>query len=244
MSDKLLRITSRDRASSSRSKYDITFQTSDRDLANVRQIELKSAIIPNTYYNVNSNNNTWLFNNTLNGTSTFTIPVGQYTTSTLITELQSQVPGLTVTQSTLTEKLSFNIAGTYDFTSLADGNLMAPLLGIENTQNGLAGTTVADNMPDLTGLRHVYLFSNTLTDDVMHRAGKVRQNVFATIPITVPFGNSQVHEEAGGSDTHDDHRYIRTRDISNIDMKLLDSDDNVIDLNGLEWEVILKVRYE
>jgi hypothetical protein len=54
---RLVRISSKDRSSTSNSQYDIIYDTNDYDMQLIRKVVLKSAIIPNTQYNVNIYNN-------------------------------------------------------------------------------------------------------------------------------------------------------------------------------------------
>ena len=58
---RLLRISSKDKSPESPSKYQITYKTNDNDLHQIRRVVLKSAIIPNSQYNIHHNNNTFVF---------------------------------------------------------------------------------------------------------------------------------------------------------------------------------------
>jgi hypothetical protein len=238
---RLLRINSSDRSVESVSKYDIIYRNNNYDAQLIKRVELKSAVIPNTEYNINASNNTWNFPNTLNGTASFTIPVGQYTITTLITEMQTLVPGLTVTQSALTDKLTFAIAGNFDMISDPAINQLAPILGISTTVLTTAGPETADDLPNLTGLTKVYISSKALgSDKSMITADKVNQNVFATVPVNVPYGTTQIHEEFS-SNTLDRSTFQAHKNLNKIDVQLLDGNNRVIDLNGLDWEIILRV---
>lgn len=239
---KFLRVTSRDRSSKSNSQYDILFTTRDVDLHQIKRVELKTAIIPNTQYNVNINNNTWNFINSANGGTNYTIPVGQYTVTSLITELESQVPGLTVTQSTLTDKLSFTMSsGTFTMESDRTINKMAEVLGVSTTVAGASGTEVCDSLPNLTGLTNVYIASSALSSGAsMIASENDKTSIFCSVPITVPYGSTQVHDESG-SDTHDYTSFPAHKNISNIDIQLLDDKGFEVDLNGLEYEFIFRV---
>ena len=241
---KFLRINSADRSANSNSRYNIRLNTNDNDLSQVKRVELKSAVIPNTYYNINSFNNTFEFVNATNSpTTTYTVPVGQYTITTLIAELESQVTGLTITQSALTQKLTFTMAaGTYTLDSDVTVNTIARALGIITTQSGVSGATTVTGHPDLTGLTNIYLSSDKLASggNSMVGVSESYKPVFCTIPIDVDFGVNQVHEEFS-SDTMDYVQFSAHRSIANVDIQLLDSDLNEVDLNGVDWEVILRV---
>jgi len=153
---RLLRISSKNRATSSKSKYEIIFNTNDNDLHQIKRIALKSAIFPNTQYNVNSNNNLFHLPNTLSGVSDFTIPVGQYTTTTLITALQTAVAGLTVVQDATTLKLTLSVVGpdTFDIISDKTLNPMGAILGLDTDDLAVSSHT-APSVIDLRGLTNI-----------------------------------------------------------------------------------------
>jgi hypothetical protein len=237
---RLVRISSKDRSIESVSKYDIVFRPDDRDLHQIKKIALKGAEIPNTQYNIHSDNNLLYFPNSLSGTTDFTIPVGQYTTSTLITEIQSQIAGLVITQDTLTQKLTFTHATqTFDIVSNTTTNPMARTLGFLTDASGV-GSHVCTGLPNLTGLKTVYIASHTLcSNTAMCTNDKLKQHVFCSIPITVPFGETQVIDE--DSSTFDFSVFHDRKNIAEIRIKLLDEENHVLELNGLDWYIILRV---
>ena len=106
---RLLRISSKDRSDESTSRYNIVYRTNNNDLHQVSRVVLKSAIIPNNAYNIDANNNVLNFVNT-GSAGPYTIPIGQYTTATLITAIEALITDLTITQSTLTDRLTFTMA--------------------------------------------------------------------------------------------------------------------------------------
>ena len=68
---------------------------------------VQNAIIPYSFYNVNSNNNTLMY--TVNGGSvqTLNITEGNYNVNTLITAITSAIPAFTITYSNSTNFLTF-----------------------------------------------------------------------------------------------------------------------------------------
>ena len=85
---RLLRITNNEVASYSNGNgSSIKFQTNDSDLHGVNRIHLKTSIIPNTQYNINTKNN--IINIICDDMKTVEpIPVGQYTTTTFTEALK------------------------------------------------------------------------------------------------------------------------------------------------------------
>tara|TARA_R110002096_G_scaffold75982_1_gene179478 strand:+ start:85 stop:822 length:738 start_codon:yes stop_codon:yes gene_type:complete len=236
---RLLKISSKDRSEESPSKYQIVYRTNDTDLHQIKKVALKSAIIPNNQYNINANNNLFNFPNTLGG-PLYTVPVGQYTTTTLIADLNAQITGLTITQSTLTQKLTFTMAGgTFDIISDPVLNPIAYVLGLETDASTVALYT-SDSFPDLSGLQNIYIASQTLSNHTsMITSNKLKQNVFCNVGISVPFGGTMILEE--DDSTLDFSVFHSHKNISSIDITLLDERNNVLDLNGADWQLIFRV---
>lgn len=240
-SSRLLRVSSKNRASNSVSRYNVKYNTNDRDLHNVKRIALKSAIIPNTQYNINSNNNTFYMVNTISG-PTYTIPVGQYTITTLMAAIQSAVGGgFTLTQDATTQLLTFTAGGvdTLTMTSDPSTNPMAPILGI-TTDSGAVASYTTPSLPDLRGLTSIYVASQALTNHTsMSDSAKNKQNIFCTIPVNVEFGGSVSLEE--DETTLDYVIFDSHKNISTIDINLMDEDLNTLELNGLDWTLVFRV---
>ena len=74
---RLLRISSKDRNQASGSRYDISYNTNDNDLHQIKRVTLKSVVIPNTQYNINKHNNVLHMPNSLSFIEDFEIKKGQ-----------------------------------------------------------------------------------------------------------------------------------------------------------------------
>ena len=68
---------------------------------------------------------------------------------------------------------------------------------------------------------------------------KNKQNVFADITMKVCFGQTQYTDE--DSNSLDYVIFHGHKNISRIDIKLLDEHNNELDLNGGEWTLIFRV---
>jgi len=68
---------------------------------------------------------------------------------------------------------------------------------------------------------------------------KQKQNVLCNVPVTIPFGGTVSLEE--DDSTLDFSVFHGKKNISTVDIKLLDEDNNVLDLNGLDWVLIFRV---
>lgn len=245
---RLLRISSKDRSPVSKSQYDIVYDTNDNDLHQIKKILLKSAIIPNTQYNVNAYNDEFKFEYN-GGDLTFSIPQGQYDVNDIIAELTTQIDALigpatvSIIQTALTQKLTFTLsAGTMKLYNEEDGNSMGGLLGINTTSASALISQTADSLTSMEGLKNVYIASRTLSNhSPMIDTNKSKQNVFCDVPIRAPFGSIATLEEH--EDTLDYTVFHTKKNISSIDIVLLDENNNILDLNGSDWVLIFRVYH-
>lgn len=242
-SSRLLRINSQHASVNNDEKYNCIYHIKERQLQDAKAVLLKSAKIPNTQYNVNSNNNTWVFPNTRNGGTIYTIPVGQYTINSLISELESLVDGLTITQDSITFKLTISMStGTFDIIADKNTNPFGYfVLGGKTEILGSGGPVVLDSIPDLTGLKTVYLISNSLAPfGCMCTSERMMKSIFCSIPINAEYGEYELHEEHSAL-TLDFTRFA-SRNINSIDITLVDSQTmRPVELNGLDYELVFRV---
>lgn len=247
MESRLLRISSTDRSAGSVSRYDMTYASNSSDLQEIKKISLKSALIPNTQYNVNSNTNTFFFANSQTAQVAYTIPVGQYTTTTLmaavVLAVSSVISGsITLVQSALTGRITLAInSGTFNMTPGSHFQINL-LLGFKSGSFSSVTSLVADSLPNLSGLKIVYIASRSLSNSLsMICSEELKSTTFSNIPITVPYGSINSFEQ--DEMTSDFVVYHSRKNISTIDIKLLDENFNVIDLGGLDWSMVFRVYH-
>ena len=268
---RLLRISSKDKSPESPSKYQITYKTNDNDLHQIRRVVLKSAIIPNSQYNIHNNNNTFVFvdgilsdvevtvppNNSdevtdgvvgdefanidiiTGGITKYRVPVGQYTITMLIATLENKISGLKITQSPLTKKLTLTYGSPFSVPVNENINPMAKVLGITEDLDGVS-TYSCKSLPDLSGLENVYIASQTSSNhSAMICNDKQKQSIFCSVGINVSFGQTMILEE--DTTSLDYTEFYGARNISTIDITLLDENNHVLDLNGLDWVLTFRV---
>lgn len=236
-SSKLLRINSKNRTNpSSSNQYDFTVNFDSSDLNQSTRVVLKSITVPNTQYNINTNNNTIDYN----GVSSVSIPVGNYSLSELITAIEtafSAINVVVVSQDNTTKKL------TLTFTSnivLDDTSSMKYVLGFIDTTSS-ATAQVMPNLPSLEGLQKVFVKSSKLSNSsAMIDSSKQSLNIFTEIDIDVPFGYF-AHRFIDDLHTSDELTFSQPKNLTDIDIKLYDQDLNPLELNGHHFEMVLKV---
>lgn len=243
---RLLRITNNElSAYSSGNGASIKFQSNDSDLHGINRIHLKTSIIPNTQYNINSNNNTLMIMwNEMSGPVP-PIPVGQYTIVTFMAALETALNSVatvgvfTVTSDPLTYKIIITTTGPNFIIADKSLNPMYLVIGQDTQATSVGGVLQCANIYNLSGLRHVYIESFTLGKSLL--TGSVKKySMIADIPIRVPFGTFQ-------SDTYTEESldavyYRGFKNISSFQINLVDEFGNALELNGGAWTLVFEIH--
>ena len=227
---------------SSKSSSDFTYSIGT--VLEAEAIAVKSISIPNVHYNVN------IYNNKLRvivgATPTLiTVPEGQYTITELIAVVEPLLTStvgetVTITQAARTFKLTIQ-SSTIPF--VLDYNKkdysFTDVLGFKKATTNVI-SHVAPFIPNLFGTKNYYLFSSVLSQGYNTVLSDGSQ-----IPILIDIPNDT---EYGGVENYESNdfetnlkRYSRPHNIQFIDIKVMDSDLNVVDLHGIDIEMVLKV---
>jgi hypothetical protein len=105
-------------------KYVLKF---DRQYHNIVCIEVIRAMIPNSMYTINLNNNTFRW-----GGNTVTVPVGNYTIDSLLSELVS-LTGLSMSINNVTNKITISSVGAFEMPVSPMGIILGFVYSPSNT---------------------------------------------------------------------------------------------------------------
>jgi hypothetical protein len=192
---------------------------------------------PNTIYNVTSSNNTVDYNS---GT-TLTLPVGYYNSANLPGAVKTMLDGAppvdtyTVTISSTTGRLTITSNTSTNF-SLSFTNGLDKILGFSSLLSG-ASTYTGNNIINYDINVSVGI---DIKESNYHNVENMADDSFSSsiyVPLDGNFG-----EYVTISDKNDIEQFVyfekqfRTLNVSIINM----SDLTPIDLNGAEWELVLK----
>jgi hypothetical protein len=208
-------------------------------------VAVKEVTIPSTAYNINSKNNAFFMSD---GTTTYTFRItpGQYTITSLITQINTNPSNIyfTVAQDPYTLKLKATrtfgsplsfVSGTDNINSAV--GIVAPLPFYVNTG--------FQNLPDLSGIRNFYVVSSVLGDgNSMISPTLPKLSVIQVVPNNVNWG--QICYYQSNEQKLDEIYYpsqANGKNISYVDLKLVSIDGEPIDLNGLDWSILIKVHY-
>lgn len=232
-----------------------------RTLVNIVGLKVIGVSVPFSYYIVNSSNNVFTLTESVSGPVVVTLGVGNYTSSQMITELDTQLTALgvesyTTTYSTSTNKFTItattvtNPSFTLTFGTAGDqGNTdLHWYLGFNSGPNpSTANVLVSPNVINLSGPNYLYVNSEKwgqLTNNILPRGatnlgGGNRGPQMAKVPIGV--GPNEIIQY-----TDPDPQYWFNvgfiESLQRIDFYLtLGNFKDVIDFNGLGFCIKLGV---
>lgn len=220
----LLTVNSKDRVSGTPGSYRWDFHLA---YSGISKIAIKEIVIPNTYYNVSSDYNSFQFDST-----TVTITAGYYTSfadiaTALETALQVEDATFSVSYSSTTGK--FTIARTTNFSIDLDGTTLGDIIGVNDGTysgtNSYTGNAVAILDPNVEITLHMKNLSVTNTD-----YSDKRSSFVMSFPVKGTIGDVSVYD-------YHDNPYVLTLNrpiaMNNVYIEFRDRNDNVLDFNGI-----------
>jgi hypothetical protein len=231
----LIYINSKDRISGTSSDFEISFSdlqltsSEDSDL----YLQLVDCVIPNSFYNINTNNNQFELNSTV-----LTISPGNYNIKELISELNTQIKSvdthLTASYNSITSivKIHHNSSHTSTLNFDVD-NSIHDVLGFEKQSYTIAGNS------DLfgTGLCNIgtdiclYLHSNIPNQNLMSLPDSEhlqKSTILSRIPILVPHF-SNIYFNSSGNENY--RQKLPHKRLDTINFKITDSKMRTLELN-------------
>ena len=213
-------------------------------------LRIENIILPVTFYQIDSNYDTFLFDE-YNGVTTNSLSIqvthGNYTASDLIAELESKMDVATaqgnnylITFSDITGKITIAYSGgastTVTVDSYTNGSTLNPFLGFSEvistdttTTVILTGGTEAPNAVNLTIKDSVYIDTDIQSHNHINKKGKISLGAF--VPINVDRGQKVHFTNEGAAKI----RYSQANNIDHLNVRLLDPFGKAIDLNGLPY---------
>jgi hypothetical protein len=226
----IIRIDSRDRETASVSNTNFTVNHVPIHTAQAR---IKMVIIPNLFNNIRASppsdaNSTFSYELAAVPTS-FIIPSGFYNITELITYIEAQQAGITLTYDDETNLITFANAtgGDFEIINKADGNSLADVLGIVTTQTVATGSSITfANKPNLFNYNMLYIASNRLSNGYNLISGEQRLSIVASIPLNEPYGSVIYYE------IQEQHpiEFQSPVNIEDVDIRLINHSGEVVDL--------------
>jgi hypothetical protein len=214
------------------------------DIQHIRKLKVGSAVIPYSFYVINSNNNGFTFEETAGGGSvSFNLVEGNYSATTFTAQLKSQLEAnsvngytYTVSISSSTNKITISTASNF-IIELANSN---GITGYSST-TGASTIHTGNNVVNLAGTNNVYLRSNLATHlarNTIVENSNLYNNILAQIPLNGTTG-SIIYKDFIDSEFLDIQTALR-----DIEFYITDEDDKIIDFNGAPFSVKLQLYKE
>ena len=202
---------------------------------------VNSAVIPGSFYNVNSNNNRIRI-----GSTTYTITPGNYNITELITAINAQTNTavlVSVAYNSITNKTTItNNGGTSQVITLSLSPLLW-VLGFARTSTITLTTLTSSTSPNCVNLLTIpRLFIRSSAIDAGNYSDETEsQDVLAVIPNTACI-NGVIHYTNFNGIKH----LVETQNLSNFDIFISDDERNEIDFNGVPvfFTISITIRKE
>jgi hypothetical protein len=243
-------------------------------LSEVRSMEIVSVDIPITFYNIFENNDCLQTGNNYlriknGGTSKIlTMTPNYYTDISFVAEINNQLQNLSlstdISYSVVNNKSFFKSkVNTYSLATNVDmcGNVydsniqnnLGWVMGFRDTSYNLTTSGIASEcILNLKTPRHLFLalneFSQGNSNSFVSPLEKTNQskNIIAKIciPSTVKFGDTLCVNKANGLLVSEVRKYLEKVNIQRMNLQLLDDAGRVIQLNGADFSLCLKLVHE
>lgn len=214
--------------------------------SNIEYIKMSSCEIPNVYYSFSSKRCNLSFSLTYNlNKYTITISEGNYTSSTLVTQINSKLDIINSSANTdfaltfngTNGKMTFSStkSALYDFSN--DSTIYDSLgkhLGFQ--ENNYSGTSITgDCIANLAGENYIFMKINDYDNIINDRNGSVfAKIIFDTNKFNVNFDDS-------GSYVTKEYIFRQPRDLTRFEIKLEDRYGQVIDMKNYDFSLTLEV---
>jgi len=203
-------------------------------------VSIQSAQIPGTFYNVDDINN--LFNYSVGVTNyQILIPQANYNVNSLLVYLKSimTAQGFTILFDLTTNKYTFTNTNSFIFKA---SSTCFEILGFTQGQqfSSIANILVSNLSVNFFTIRNILIeISNLITYNKTSNPAENNPSILVSIPITTSQNSVLSYSNIYGL-------YEKISTVSNfaaLQVRLLDQDLDLLDLNGGDWSMTLQLNY-
>jgi len=234
-------LSSNDRTSDSISESNFRYRLPN-SISDVKSVVIDKICIPVSWYVVMTGINDTIVLTDVSDTYTATLSPGVYSASQLASHAQTQIRSAFTTDNAHTVSLD---ATTYKFT-IANTSTNFSLDWSDSTAQKLFGWTDSDvasgashtapNIYNLSYSNKIYIISNILATRVNILGNNYRKTLFSSV-INESFGELITFDNQGQNWTH---FYGNSKDLYELDFKLVFEDGTLIPLNGVDWSITMR----
>jgi len=203
-------------------------------------VSVQTAQIPGTFYNLDDINNLLVYSVGSGPNINLVIPPSNYNVNTLMTYLMTVMTGFTITYNSANNLYTFTHSSqTFSFKS---SSTCFELLGFNDaSQYNSSGLSLTSTISvNFFTIRNILIECNNLI--TVNKTANVADNnasILTSIPITVSQGSILSYSNVFGLSD----RVASVKNFSSLQIRLLDQDLDLLDLNGGEWSITLQLNY-
>ena len=239
-----LLIDSRDRSASLNSSTDfiVYFQP---NIVGAKSVSLQEATIPNTQYSINSSNNLIYFTDG-SGSWVGTITPGSYNTITILTAIATAMnavsSGYSATYNSSTFFITISNSGDFELTFGTNTTDSAAYpLGFANANTTSATSQTSVNAVDFIGP----LYFGIRIDQIPINTRSSNEYDFYTFIVSnQALSDSSINYWSCNNDFDQTIDISGMIYISQFHVQLLTHDNTLVNLNGSDWNFMLRLDYE
>ena len=200
-------------------------------------LSVRHANIPYSFYNIDTTNNQLIYNengNTIN--SVVNIVPGNYNANQLCSYFSTSMPNFTCTYNSIVNKFTFTNA-LYNFTFNPASTCLG-MLGFSYNSMYLSSALKyidSTHCANLQTKQCICIASNFQTGNINSTDVSTR-NILCSIPIATPPYTNIIYKNDSNFRNN-----LYTNIISTIALKLVDQNNQLINLNGCDWSVTLQL---
>lgn len=209
-------------------------------------LSVQSAIIPYSFYNIDSSNNCLFYqeiivdtNNNQTGVinTNLYISSGNYNAIQLAAYLQSNLPRTTVTYSTITGKYTF-INSTYNFIIKSQFSNCLGLIGLNSSDiynTSVLKSLISYTPANLSPRQCICISSNLPTGNINNQLGNNR-SIICSIPVSSQPFSLIVYNNQNNAKFN-----LYSNILNNINIRISDQNNSLLNLNGQFFSITLQL---
>lgn len=231
-----IHINSKDRSQGSISNAYFTISTIETPSDYSLHLSVLSANIPYSFYNVNSTNNTLII---IIGSNyyTYTFSTGNYTINQFLLELQNKIPTFIISYDKIKSKFTFSYIANFTISILST---CLTIIGFSNVTDQLllyssSNILTSIDCVNLQTFQCICVGTNFISNSISTSNLK-KPTVICCIPITTAPNSMITYINPSNYKIN-----IFNSMFSSINIKIMDQNGNLIDLNGCQWSMTLQI---
>lgn len=241
-----VRLNSYYRQNDNTNSADCRFSLNNQLLTGARHISIESISMPNMFYNVTHNDDSFRIRHGVGfaTTTTVIVPVGYYTITQLVDYINAQIvaSNIALTVNEVTKRVKIDGGELNPFYIANVANSIYYTLGWSNSnviEEDPAGyeSFTGPFAYDMSGVTSVYIHSNMLPLKSVDTFGETNDCIF-TLSMDQPFGK-RTFWKASSEELASTNTTTGSANLTNFYIQLRDKWGYQLDLNGTEWDMVI-----